>query len=128
MSGDKGWIGVDLDGTLAKWEPPYNIWEIGEPIEPMVRRVKQWLENGIEVRIVTARVASTGLTNDTGTRDDREFAARQKALIEQWCWDILGEKLRVTATKDFKMLELWDDRAIRVETNTGHVLSTRYRG
>jgi hypothetical protein len=38
------WIGVDLDGVLAKmegWNGPY---EIGEPVPAMVDRVKKWLE------------------------------------------------------------------------------------
>jgi hypothetical protein len=37
----KGWIGVDLDGTLAestKWVSPSHI---GEPIHKMVERVKK---------------------------------------------------------------------------------------
>lgn len=56
MSGHKGWIGVDLDGTLAV----YNGWvaptHIGEPVVPMLERVKAWLAEGREVRIMTARV------------------------------------------------------------------------
>lgn len=44
-----GWIGVDLDGTLAE----YHGWDdgrIGAPIPKMVQRVKQWLAEGKEVR------------------------------------------------------------------------------
>ena len=34
-------------------------YHVGEPIPLMLERVKKWLSEGIEVRIVTARVAST---------------------------------------------------------------------
>lgn len=39
--------------------------------------------------------------------------------IEQWCEKYLGQKLPVTCSKDFGMLELWDDRAIQIVSNTG---------
>ena len=37
-----GWIGVDLDGTLAKYST-WNNGQIGDPIPAMVERVKKWL-------------------------------------------------------------------------------------
>lgn len=49
------WIGVDLDGTLAKFTEWQEDGGIGEPIQPMIDRVKDWLKNGQEVRIMTAR-------------------------------------------------------------------------
>lgn len=113
-----GWMAVDFDGTLAH----YTGWrdgELGEPIAPMVERVKNWLALGIEVRILTARVGACGETSEVAT-DDHLFALSQKALIEQWCVTHIGQVLRVTATKDFQMIELWDDRAIRVRSNEGH--------
>jgi transcriptional regulator with GAF, ATPase, and Fis domain len=39
----RGWIGVDLDGTLAKSVKARNREEIGVPIRPMVQLVKVWL-------------------------------------------------------------------------------------
>ncbi len=42
----KEWIGVDLDGTLAHytgWKGPEHI---GEPIEEMAERVREWLSKG----------------------------------------------------------------------------------
>lgn len=109
-----GWIGVDLDGTLAYWEPGQE-WDgisIGAPIPLMVARVKDWLLHGIEVRIVTARVAGG---------DSRTDAERQRREIVEWCMKHIGYALPVTASKDFQMIELWDDRAVRVETNTGMI-------
>lgn len=104
-----GWIGVDLDGTLAE----YNGWkgelDIGAPIPAMVRRIKRWLESGVEVRIFTARVC------DVEGRD----AQTVRGAIETWCEEHVGVRLKVTNAKDYGMVELWDDRAFRVEKNTG---------
>jgi len=51
-----GWIGVDLDGTLAIYTELTPLLKIGEPIPPMVDRVKRWIAEGHEVRIMTARM------------------------------------------------------------------------
>lgn len=103
MSGP-GWIGVDFDGTLAKYPG-------GEPVPLMVMRVKRYLRAGIEVRIVTARVSK-----------DEEHVDVQRALIESWCREHIGAVLPVTNEKDYSMIELWDDRARRVEKNTGRII------
>ncbi len=112
------WIGVDLDGTLAV----YKVWDgsIGEPIPAMVNRVKKWLLDGVEVKIFTARVGFGGRYSEESKRsDDEKFAMEQKELIETWCEKHIGAKLPITATKDFRMIELWDDRSVQVEMNTG---------
>lgn len=115
MSGEWSWIGVDLDGTLAANGPsPTYDGSIGEPVPAMVARVKQWLSEGREVRILTARVAGVPVWGDA--RD----AEPQRAAIMQWCLDHIGAVLPVTAEKDYGMRELWDDRAITVARNAGH--------
>lgn len=101
-----GWIAVDLDGTLAHYTRMEPGRSIGEPIAPMVARVKAWLADGIEVRIFTAR-ASPSLTD------------HDRFEIEEWCLKHLGRVLPITATKDYRMVELWDDRAVRVRKNQG---------
>jgi len=104
-----GWIGVDLDGTLARYEGfSKNGYEIGEPIQPMLRRVITWLNNHQEVRVFTARVSCSG----TDLHD-------QIRLIDEWCTKHIGKALPITNKKDFAMIELWDDRAVQVEMNTG---------
>lgn len=108
----RGWIGVDLDGTLAG-DGPQNI---GGPIPAMLERVKRWLAEGHEVRIFTARV----------THGPDEMVAR--AAIDRWLGEHLGHSLVVTNVKDFGMVELWDDRAITVEANTGRPLAPSSRG
>lgn len=115
----KGWIGVDLDGTLARYDG-WNGGEIGPPVPKMLARVQRWLAAGIEVRIVTARVAASGEVSPySGAVDSGDFASEHRALVEAWCLEHLGQKLPVTASKDFAMHELWDDRCVQVYPNTG---------
>ena len=53
-----GWIAVDFDGTLAQYD---GTLKLGKPIPAMCERVKNWVAEGYEVRIFTARVASTSV-------------------------------------------------------------------
>lgn len=101
-----GWIGVDLDGTLAEYGGWQGADHIGAPVPLMLARVKEWLARGIEVRIFTARVA---LDEDGSV----------VASIEAWCEEHVGQKLAVTCQKDYGMVELWDDRCVQVIPNTG---------
>lgn len=108
----KGWIGVDLDGTLAEWHG----WDvhkggIGAPIQLMVDRVKAWLQDGIEVRVFTARVA-------LGRGEFRDVQG-QRAAIDVWTFQHIGRTLTLTCEKDPDMIELWDDRCVQVVRNVG---------
>lgn len=100
-------IACDLDGTLAHYDHWRGIAHIGEPIEPVLLRVKQALANGHEVTIFTARV-SFG--------DD---AADATGYIEDWCEKHIGQVLPVTAIKRGDFDEFWDDRAVGITKNTG---------
>lgn len=106
------YIAVDFDGTLAKYEGMGGPYDLGEPIPKMVKRVKEWIAKGIEVRIFTARVSLS--------KNDRSLPEVVDA-IEKWCEKHLGQKLKVTNEKDFGMIELWDDRAVRVKANMGEI-------
>jgi hypothetical protein len=112
-----GWIGVDLDGTLAQYDGWQGEFHIGEPIQLMVDRVKQWLSEGTIVRIVTARV-SPNQGRASATILEIEQA------IQKWCTEHIGIPLPVTCCKDFGMIELWDDRCKQVIPNTGVALET----
>ena len=108
-----GWIGVDLDGTLATYDGWKGPGHIGEPVPLMVERVKQWLSEGKDVRIFTARVSHDG------TEASKLDADKAWAAIVKWCHTHLGQSLRITNIKDYAMIELWDDRAVQVVPNTG---------
>ena len=49
------WIGVDLDGTLAHWDNRSSLKRIGKPVPAMHAFVMRMVENGIRVKIFTAR-------------------------------------------------------------------------
>jgi phosphoglycolate phosphatase-like HAD superfamily hydrolase len=103
-----GWIGVDLDGTLAEYHGWKGAYHIGEPIPKMVARIKKWLKEGKKVKIFTARAFA---------RD-----SKQNEVIEKWCLEHIGEVLEITCVKDYSMIELWDDRAKQVVPNTGEAI------
>jgi hypothetical protein len=109
----KPWIGVDFDSTLAHFEEWKGCDVVGKPLKPMIERVKKWRAEGMMVKIFTARAFNH---NDNGACE---------AAIQAFCTEHFGEVLPITCTKDFGMIELWDDRAVRVEDNTGHCASHR---
>jgi hypothetical protein len=102
----RGWIGVDLDGTLAEYHGWRGAEHIGAPVPAMLARVREWLAAGQTVKVFTARV--------------HDPAAR--VHVEAWLASVGLPPLEVTNEKDFGMVELYDDRAWRVETNTGRVI------
>ncbi|WP_028454605.1 hypothetical protein [Chitinilyticum litopenaei] len=104
------WTGVDLDGTLATHHG-YMDGCIGEPIKPMLDRVRELIAAGREVRIFTARAS-----------DPNQVQHVRAWLSAQG----LGE-LAITNVKDFDMVELYDDRAMRVKRNTGYICPGCYR-
>lgn len=110
---NRGWIGVDLDGTLAQYDHWRGIEHIGAPIPLMVTRVKDWLAEGKTVKIFTARV------HTDGSADRCREVAKVIGYINVWCIEHIGETLEITNVKDFQMIELWDDRAVQVIPNTG---------
>ena len=125
-----GWIGVDLDGTLAQYDEWVHHTHIGEPIAKMVMRIKSWREIGQEVRIFTARIHPLNtcvVYPAANTEFPAELFGDEAALealealeaIQAWSLLHLGEVLPVTNVKDYSMIEFWGDRAVRVEKNTG---------
>ena len=120
-----GWIGVDLDGTLAyydHWRGPYHI---GEPIPAMLERVKKWISEGYEVRVFTARVEGGTVALSMGDHDHEahQHAVAVERCIRAWCKKHIGQELSVTCKKDFGMIELWDDRCIQVIPNSGRTIA-----
>ena len=106
----KEWIGVDLDGTLAKDDGWKGIEHIGEPIQPMVDKVKRWRKAGKNVKIFTARVDEP----------------KAEPYIRAWLTGLGLGDLEITNVKDRYMKELWDDRARRVKKNHGVAEDTAF--
>jgi len=109
----KGWIGVDFDGTLAHYTwGDFKKGVLGEPILPMLERVKRWLRRGETVKIVTARASDPV----------------QRAAIRDWCALWTGHTLEVTDRKDSRMICLYDDRCRQVIPNTGDLVGEEHTG
>ncbi len=100
---EEGWVGVDLDGTLAHDTGYHGEDQIGPPIPEMLERVKNWINQGRRVKIFTARAT----------------IPQHIPHIKEWLQANGLPDLEVTNMKDFAMIELWDDRAVEVTTNTG---------
>lgn len=98
-----GWIGVDLDGTLAHYDGWKGHDHIGQPIPAMLERVRYWINLGITVKVFTARCC----------------IPEQVPPVVEWLERHGLGDLEVTNVKDFGMIELWDDRCVRVIPNTG---------
>jgi len=152
MSSSSGWIGIDLDGTLAEYGKWQGVDHIGAPIPLMVARVKRMIAEGINVRIYTARVHGHGSPILEGAserraaiknlQEMRETAEAEQVAeidgqianleaegqvdvitpIQDWCEEHLGKRLPVTNVKDFGMIQCYDDRAVQVEMNTGRIV------
>lgn len=134
----QGWYGFDLDGTLAVYDHWRGIEHIGAPILAMVGLMKRMHEGGARVKILTARVAPRSNTErrtnpyldehwcipDPGRRpwavEKKEWTALE--FIQEWCCTYLGFVPEITHQKDHLMLNLFDDRVVQVEPNTGKIV------
>ncbi len=109
------WIGVDLDGTLARDDeeghflPPYPL---GKPIPEMIEMVKSLLTAGVTVKIFSARAC------------EPESVPR----IQDWAEKHGLGRLEVTNQKDYDLIRFYDDRAIQVLPNQGKPVSCQGNG
>ena len=101
------WTGVDLDGTLAVWGPGASLDRIGPPVPDMLSYVRRMKENGMRVKIFTARAGDP----------------KQIPKIQKWLEKNGLSGLEITNVKDYNMERLYDDRAVQVEANTGRIIS-----
>ena len=130
----EGWIGVDLDGTLAEFPEVYETYKIGKPIPAMVERVKKWIADGREVRIFTARVANLEVAPDywrNSMADWHKKAKNDNQTLRHYIWSWLINcadlpSLCRTNIKDPMCIEIWDDRAVQVKFNTGEPVGEDY--
>jgi hypothetical protein len=108
---NKGWIGVDLDGTLAYYDGWRGLDYVGKPIPGIKARVLEWIAQGYQVKVFTARAS----------------VPEGIEPIRIWLETNGFPPLEITCSKDFHMIELWDDRSIQVVTNSGSpILSARW--
>lgn len=114
MKKPNGWIGFDLDSTLAESDasPNYDHCHIGNPIQPTIDLLKKFLNNGWHVKIFTARVSSS-------EKPYKRFEASK--AIEEWCQKHIGVVLDITSEKDWECKAIFDDRAYHVHKNTGQL-------
>jgi len=103
------WTGVDLDGTLAYYDRTSSYKKVGQPVPAMVALVKKMINNGIRVKIFTARAQDPD----------------QLPVIREWLKNNGLPELEITNVKDYNMQRLYDDRCIQVERNTGRLIVDR---
>ena len=107
----QGWIGVDLDGTLARSDRNLSLARVGEPVPKMVDLVKSMVKNGVRVKIFTARAGDS----------------EQVQLVKTWLVKNGLPNLEVTNVKDYDMIRFYDDRAVQVIANTGEIVTNSKR-
>jgi hypothetical protein len=117
----EGWIGVDLDRTLAFQDKYISHEHIGDPIPQMAQRVRDWLAEGKDVRIFTARVDGGNVAIAMGNPEGHKYrdVERIRTIIQDWTEKHFGRRLPVTNKKDYGCIAIWDDIAIGVVPNQG---------
>tara|TARA_R110000744_G_C19371578_1_gene562711 strand:- start:14633 stop:15208 length:576 start_codon:yes stop_codon:yes gene_type:complete len=106
-SDKKAVIAIDLDGTLAEYHGWKGIEYIGNPVKPVVERLMALHNNGFKVVIFTARA--------------NDLAAIPH--IEMWLAMNGLPRLDITNIKRKEFVEIWDDRAVSVQRNTGFMMN-----
>lgn len=116
----KGWFGFDLDKTIAVDEGGTRGGVIGDPIKPLIRRMKYYLRTGRKVCIVSARVHPSEIDCEP-----------QRILIRNFLIQHIGEfyarQVDIRSDKDRHMIALFDDRAMQVIPNKGVVVKEELR-
>ena len=118
--GSKAWWGFDIDKTAFVDNGGTRGGVIGEPIMPIIRRIKWYLRAGRKVSIVTARVHPS--------EPDKVL---QEATIRQALNEVLGPEracqIDSRSDKDRHMIALFDDRAEQVIPNKGTLVREELR-
>lgn len=104
-------IALDLDKTLAYYESKWRAKKVGEPIRPMVDKVKYWLSKGYKVTIFSARLSHSG-----------DELVKQIHLIKEFLLEAGLPNLDKTAIKRMEFTHFIDDKAYHVKPNTGEIL------
>lgn len=139
----KPWVGYDFDGTMSYYNAnEFSHTEFGNPIKPIIDLVLRDLKRGQHVRVFTARVHPLDkciLPNEyVGMAQERKnnkatFVSPTASLEEldaiagivamrRWCIANIGLVLPITNIKDYRMVKLYDDRAVQVVHNEGTLI------
>lgn len=113
------WIGVYFDGTLAHYEGWIDDLTFGKPVELMAKRIRLWVGEGKRVKVITSRVAPRPIDHP-----EQASVVEIRTAIENWCERYIGTRLDVTNWQEPNMVEIWGDRCVPVEKNTGKRLYT----
>jgi hypothetical protein len=105
-------IALDFDKTLAHHESGWGISKVGDAIEPMLIKVKDWLSKGYKITIFTARVSEDKPTL---------MICEQIDFIQGFLAKNNLPALPITANKYPHFTHFVDDRAYHVERNTGKI-------
>lgn len=107
-------IAIDLDKTLAFHESSWGVSRVGEPIVPMVEKVKEWLTKGYKVTIFTSRV-------NEFDRSSKKEIDEQVKMIEEFLNRAGLPLLPITSIKRRYFTHYVDDRSYHVERNLGKI-------
>ena len=110
-----GWVGFDLDGTLATYEGWKGWQHIGKPT-PLLKKAMLLMKRGVTVKILTARCSKVSLAKSGITFEQME------KVIQDWTYFYTGQRLPVVTEKDCDMICFYDDSAVQVEQNTGNIV------
>ena len=121
MNKKRAWIGVDFDGTLAYSGTTVFDGPLGEPIPRMLQRVSNWLDEGIIVKIFTARVSPL---DQNGKKIPIKKIETVRKRIQLWCLIHLRADLEVVCCKDHNIIMLYDDKAVGIVRDTGEYKGT----
>ncbi len=102
-------IALDFDKTLAYHESAWGISRTGDPIWPMVDKVKAWLELGYGVTIFSVRFSHVASLD------------AQERMIDDWLQKAGLPILPKTAVKSRIFTHFIDDRAYHVKPNAGEI-------
>jgi hypothetical protein len=105
-------VGFDLDRTIAQYEGWRGELHIGAPVPGMIERIKQYLAQGIEVRVFTARMSDP----------DPEARLAIARAIWDYTLEHVGQGLHATCQKDYACIRIYDDIARQVIPNAGVVV------
>ena len=111
----EGWVGFDLDGTIAQYTTFQGWDKIGPPVPGFVNLIKKLRALGVQCKILTARASA-----ESRALNDITFEQVEK-VIQDWTEKYIGERLPVVTEKGAAMICFFDDSAIQVDKNTGNL-------